>query len=447
VQYAVDQASPGEEIRVAGGVYSDIHVREGITQVVYISRSVTIRGGYTTTNWTTPDPSVNPTTLDAGGQGRVMVITGTIAPTVAGLRMTGGDAGGLGGSPWGEDAGGGVYIHSATAVISGSLIYSNSTDEIGGGLYLLESPSQVAHNIISGNAGPASGGGLYLSQSPATIIGNIITGNTATPFGYGGGMFFRDSDGSVLTGNTFSGNSAGNNGGGLSLRDSDAVLSGNIISGNSAGSDGGGVELYFNDASLSGNMVTGNTAYSWGGGMFLYGGSPTLVNTVVADNALTGEGAGQGAGIHVRYGSPRLLHTTVARNKGGDGSGFYVTDAGFPFWASSVAMTNTIIVGQSIGITVTVDNAATLDATLWHANSTDWGGAGTIDRISDQFGDPAFAADGYHLTGNSAAIDAGVDAGVEADIDGDPRPLSGGYDIGADEFSWLIYLPLVARNR
>jgi hypothetical protein len=110
-------------------------------------------------------------------------------------------------------------------------------------------------------------------------------------------------------------------------------------------------------------------------------------------------------------------------------------------------MTNTIVFSHTEGIVAGEQSTVTLQATLWHANETDYGGAGTISTINDQSGDPAFASDGYHLTGSSAAIDAGVNAGVSADIDGDPRPLSGGYDIGSDESLQRVYLPLVVRNR
>ena len=70
-----------------------------------------------------------------------------------------------------------------------------------------------------------------------------------------------------------------------------------------------------------------------------------------------------------------------------------------------------------------------------------------VVTVNNQFtGNPFFAADGYHLSLNSAAIDKGVNAGVTEDIDGESRPRGIGYDLGADEF-WpkMVYLPLVLR--
>jgi hypothetical protein len=76
LQHAVDVANPGGEIRVASGTYAGVQARAGMTQVAYISKTVAIRGGYTTTNWITSDPVSNPTTFDAQSQGRVFFITG-----------------------------------------------------------------------------------------------------------------------------------------------------------------------------------------------------------------------------------------------------------------------------------------------------------------------------------------------------------------------------------
>jgi hypothetical protein len=119
VQYAVDVAGAGDAIKVAAGVYTDVHTRpvpagyislpetSVITQVVYISKTVSLQGGYTTTNSFAdpPDPEAYPTTLDARRQGRVLFASGKISPTIEGLRLTGGDATGQGGDPWHGSAG------------------------------------------------------------------------------------------------------------------------------------------------------------------------------------------------------------------------------------------------------------------------------------------------------------------------------------------------------
>lgn len=76
VQAAVDAAAAGDIIQVAAGVYTDLHPRPApagytgatiITQVVYLTKTVTIQGGYTTSFTEPPDPEANPTTLDAQG--------------------------------------------------------------------------------------------------------------------------------------------------------------------------------------------------------------------------------------------------------------------------------------------------------------------------------------------------------------------------------------------
>ena len=133
VQHAVDMAAPGDEVHVAAGTYTDVQARDGITQMVYISKTATIRGGYTTTNWATFDPSANPTTLDARDQGRVFYITGTPDVRLEGLNITGGNARGLGGV-FGGDGGGGLYTaNSDNLVVSGCQIYSNTAAYYGGG--------------------------------------------------------------------------------------------------------------------------------------------------------------------------------------------------------------------------------------------------------------------------------------------------------------------------
>ena len=415
IQAAVDAASDGDVIKVATGIYTGVNNYGVLVQVVYINKSVTIRGGYTAAFTDPPDSNSNPTTLDAQGQGRVLYITGNISPTIEGLRITGGDATGLDGN------GGGVYISNATATIRNNQVFSNTAQW---------------------------GGGLHLYDSAATLSGNTVISNTANQ---GGGLFLWFSDNATLSSNTVISNTANDAGGGLYLMNSDATLSGNTVSANTV-PHGGGLYLMHSDATLSGNTILSNTAIGQGGGLWLDFSDATLTNNVVADNRANGGGSG----LLVWSSSPRLLHTTVARNGGGDGSGLYVADDGSK--DSTVAMTNTILVSHTVGIYVSSGNTATLEGTLWGsgawANIADWGGAGTVVTGTVNIrGDPAFVdADNgdYHIGPGSAALDKGVDAGVSTDIDNEPRFYEDP-DLGADEY-WppgarkRIYLPLVRKS-
>lgn len=471
VQAAVDAAEPGDTIKVAQGVYTSVDVRGGITQVLYISKSVRVEGGYTASNWAAPDPTSHPTRLDARTRGRVLVVSDTMGVTIRGFAITGGDASGLGGGPSGYDAGGGVFATRATSLtVTGCDVYSNNAHTplgccgYGGGLYIYGSDhvvvgdTAIRHN--RGNrAGFGEGGGLYLAQDNHVLLRkNTIDANIATTSnGLGGGLLASDCEHLVLDGNVVRGNfaSAGADarGGGIYLTWVDhAHLRDNVIQDNVASrwtwGYGGGLTIYGgDDVALDGNVIVGNATSSnpastgfAGGGLFLQFSDARIVNTVFADNRSTAHGSA----VYVSDCSPRFLHTTVARNAGGDGTGLYITDEYDEF--GTVALTNTIVFSHTVGITVTTGNTATLHATLWHANGTNADGTGTVlTGTINVTGDPAFASDGYHLTNSSAAIDEGLDAGVETDMDAEVRPQGTGYDIGADERLPRIYLPLILR--
>ena len=91
LQSAINNANPsGDLLKVAGDCVGTTTVN-GSGQVGYITQPLTLRGGYTTTNWVTSDPIANPTTLDADSTGRVLVISPTVssAITVENLNLTG----------------------------------------------------------------------------------------------------------------------------------------------------------------------------------------------------------------------------------------------------------------------------------------------------------------------------------------------------------------------
>ena len=445
VQAAVDVANEGDVVKVAG-YCAGVQARTGVTQTVYISKNITIRGGYTVTNWTTPDPGTNPTTLDARGQGRVLYITGDVSPTIEGMHITGGNAANLGGGAYANNAGGGMYVVTATAMISGDYVFSN-TAMIGGGLYLQSSPAVLFNNVVTGNTAGAGGGvylagsiamlidntisdnyaddgggGLWLTSSPATLVGNVVISNTTLTLGGGVGL---DGSSATLAGNTVADNAA-ESGGGIWLSDSPARLSGNLIVSNTAQVQGGGLELSYSDAAFDGNTISNNQS----GGVYLYRSGATFTNTVIADN--------QGPGITIERSAPLFLHTTIARNTE---EGVYVTtdDIMVP---SVAVLTNTILTSHTVGVAVTSYNTAILDGVLWYGNATntdDSGGLAMVAVTHAYTGTPAFAADGYHLTSGSAAIERGIDAGVMTDIDDDPRPQGAAPDLGADEYGRTCY--------
>jgi hypothetical protein len=504
IQYAVNAAQPGDEIRVATGVYTGVQsipaLNTGLftaTQLVAINKSVHVRGGYPAGNWTTPNPDAYPTTVDAQGAGRVVLITGTVTVVLEGLRITGGNAAGLGGG--GSEyvvAGGGVWAQGAAVTIADCQIRANAAYSstagwkagLGGGLYLRDCPGPMLRgNTVVDNIGSLSGhgygGGLYLLNCEgAQLRANVVRGNTgASANGYGGGVnmsncehvvveanIFQDNEGSyganyyggglyllrandaLVAHNTFLGNVGGSAwswGGGLYLDMGDNVrIAANTFQDNVASTwQGWGGGLYLNSGwqvTLEGNVFRHNrgtsrgTQLSWGGGAYLTGrGSYTLINNAFVENEVTTSGSG----LYVEEATARLLHNTFSANLGGDGSGICITGT-----YSFVTATNTIVAGHAVGVNVTAGGSAVLDTTLWHGNGADW--LGGITHSGDVTGDPLLAADGYHLTRLSPAVDQAVNAGVTTDIDGQRRPGGAGYDIGADEYMSALYLPMLVRR-
>jgi hypothetical protein len=114
-------------------------------------------------------------------------------------------------------------------------------------------------------------------------------------------------------------------------------------------------------------------------------------------------------------------------------------------------MINTILVGHTVGISVTHEATATLNGTLWGSgiwvNGKDWKSAGTINTGAvNLWSDPDFIdplGGNYHIGNKSTAINHGVETGITSDIDHDPRYLQP--DIGADEFVVKVFLTMVQR--
>ena len=378
VQHAAIQALPGDEIRVAAGTYTGTENYGGLSQLVLLSKTLTIRGGYTTTNWSTPDPETNLTTLDAEGDGRVMVISDTIAVHLEGLRIEGGDASGLGGGPDGRDAGGGLYILTGTVTISNCAIFSNTGSTTGqgygGGLYARGGSVALWHNeIVSNSAGTnvyGYGGGLYLDHGHATLVQNEVMSNTASYWddGYGGGLYLDGSFaeeypsasliGNVLQGNYGSRNADGQ-GGGIYANHFAVELLDNLVQHNTGGAGqegkGGGLYVFFSDALVEGNLVRYNIANRGfeegisGGVHFCTCGDVMLRNNTIYSNTACINGNGYGGGVSFCKTEATLDSNKIISNTATLSTGLTVRGWGGGVWTgdnASLSMSNDLVAGN-----------------------------------------------------------------------------------------------------
>lgn len=507
VQYAVDQASTGDAILVAAGVYTGVSPRvldtSTMSQVVFISKTVVVRGGYSAGNWSSSNPDANPTILNAQGQGRVVVISGTASPTLENLVITGGDGAAAGPN---VHCCGGFIVYRAAATISGCRIYSNTGRAAGGGA-LYYSPATIHKSVIVSNTASAEyggamaiwasdgfvvvgnhifnnraqkgGGGLDVYESDGTISGNIVWNNWALEEN-GGGLHISDGADTVITGNVIYANYAADGGGGIAVLSNTATVENNLVFSNTAGNRGGGVGLFVSRATVVSNTIFANTAKEEGGGVCVdrsrsqlransvlgnttgqRGGgivlssqnNLTLINNVVARNHLTATSDAHGAGIFI-YGSQVLLiHSTIADNTGGEGNeGVHITGAGAD--VSTAQFTNTIFAGQDAALEINTANTAIVNGALWFdVNQVSRGGPGYIITVTNDYvGNPRFVnrvAGDYHISRGSAALDRGLPAGVADDRDDSPRPVGSGPDLGAYEYQSAardLFLPVVRKQ-
>ncbi len=450
VQAAVDAAQPGDTVKVAG-TCTGVEVRGGVTQTVYVDKSLTLRGGYTTTNWLTPAPAVYTTTLDAQRLGRVLYVTGDIDVTVTGLRITGGDTNGVGG---------GSYVQNATLTLSESTFISNTArygggivlsfgnatiqncifeDNVGGGLAAETQRLFLWHNTFRHNDAQREGGAIYIFNSPYVVLKqNDISYNTATR---GGCMDVMYSNVRLDT-NTIKHNTATDReGGGVYLSHCRAEFTNNMLYNNhviSSTVDWGGGAVTLNDthATFDRDWIVGNSSSRYGGGMVLFNSDAVIRNVLLARNSADV----QGSGLYASGSRITMLHATVADNTGGDGSGIYVKPDVYPYidvtQPSTTTVTNSIVAGQTVGVYAESGSTVTMDHTLWWNNGVSSGGGGTLVTTNNLAGDPAFedaANNDYRIAAGSAALDVAANAGVRRDRDDQVRAMGAGYDVGCDE--------------
>ncbi len=273
---AVAAAAPGDVVKLAG-------LCAGVSgaQVVDIAQPLTLRGGYTVTNWTLSDPEAHPTVLDAQQAGRVIYATQPL--TIENLIAQNGR--------WTNtfESGGGVALESA-GVISNVLIrWSAATNGSGGGLYV-GGPATVTHSALVSNTARYRGGGASFGQE-VWIVASAFLSNTTTDFssGFGGGANFGFNAPATVLSSTFAGNTASVQAGGARF-DNLATLRGVTFTHNTARGIGGAV--FSNETHAQGVTFSHNRAVALSTGGAHFNWVTFLTDTTFYSNSAVFDGGG-----------------------------------------------------------------------------------------------------------------------------------------------------------
>jgi len=174
------------------------------------------------------------------------------------------------------------------AWLDGFTITNGSAAE-GGGIHCDAAWTIITGNIVIGNTA-AYGGGIYCTGFDPIVFGNAVMLNSVTRDG--GGIFFRfvTGDASLISHNFILANAtdgaANHDGGGIAFMECVAPVISNLVAGNSAYTGGG---LYYDfglNSVVTNNTFFGNTAVSSGGGIHFgpEGATGVMTNTIVWDN-------------------------------------------------------------------------------------------------------------------------------------------------------------------
>lgn len=337
IQYAVNQASSGDTILVASGTYTyepnsdkcSFLVTRAV--VCLVDKSLTIKGGYTPSNWQHQDPLSNLTIIDGKNTYRgvaVIAYNSTSSLSMEGFTIQNGKAQGIPGSDgWrASGRGGGLWsqggsIHLRQMVFKNNIALAASTNSLGGdatgGAVMIESvrngltstledvlfqSNQALGSNGSQRGGLALGGALFVYRSKIEGENLVFQGNIAKAgdaSGYGEWNQLR----------------ADALGGAISLQDGSQAIFRNLeayeneaLGGNAQGVGGGGFggAVHVEDSSflatsakLSRNIAKGGKGnvggYAMGGGLMTDDSHLGLDRAVVTLNqSIAGETVGGG---------------------------------------------------------------------------------------------------------------------------------------------------------
>ena len=306
-------------------------------------------------------------------------------------------------------------VDFAEATISGMTITRARSMGSSGGAIMNSGLLTLVDMNISGNAG----WGIYSERCPLSVIDSTISGNRL------GGIYFTNASDSFVINSTISGNTSGQDGGGICCRYGRLWIIDSTISGNTI------------DSTISGNI----TDLSRGGGVYVESADLRIENSAISGNT-----ADYGGGIYNVSANILVTNSTIAGNTAGDsGGGIFSTNLGGYISDGSTTIDNSIVALNTAPTDPDVSGAFAPGSSnnligvdpLFVRNPSP-GADGKWGTADDDLGD-------LHLRAGSPAINTGSNAmAIDAagtpfatDLDGKDRIIYGTVDIGAYEFDDL----------
>jgi hypothetical protein len=472
---ACTQASPCSladglgQVDLEGTLYARFGTYTGAgDQVVSLDQTINFYGGWdgSPAGPVFRNPGMYPSILDGENARRGITISGgaSVAPVVDGWSIRNGNASGL---------------------ITNCEVFVYTVAGCGGGIHVYQAEPEITHNIIHDNVAVdtssnyGGGGGIYVLDSNGTLIGwNKIAFNNSNEEGpgWGGGIYIHESGGktSILDNEIFNNedtthNSSDRSGAGIQVYSSTIQIHGNFIhdnnpNGNSNWSAGIGLQYVDNTCWIDENRILDNHGDN--------AITASYSTPVIQQNTIINPDAGTGVYIAGYYGvvaEKSLLYNNIIA-----GNGFYnlyitgfsgnviaveikyntLSHADYGIFIegdANVSLDRSILSNHLIqGIYMVSDpeNSITASNLLFYGNTSNFNP--TVSVTNPLSGDPAYVdpvAGNFHIRWNSAARDAVSDTGtIVEDIDDEARPMGSGatpYDVGADEFWWHIFQPVI----
>ena len=481
IQAAVnDPNAASQDVWVAQGTYNQ--------NSIVMPADVSLYGGFTIgdSSFGQRDFANNVTTINAGGNGRVITIEDVLNVRVDGFTLTNGNAatepqngGGWGGAMWVSSTdentviancrltnstasahGGGANIQSANPIFQNCVFQNNNTGNFGGGAFNhfgqaafvgcsfidntaangggLANWTTAQNHVVTdctftNNITPATGGGLVSGNGAITTVTNsTFTLNGAVN---GGAAYAGFTGGAInFSGSTFQTNSSSNLGGALFLDSGGSVsVTDSLFEGNTSAVHGGAIAAWPGQVSWSveRSIFRQNIANDGGGAIFHHGPADgggaanlSVTNSVFDRNTATNWVSGAIATWNLA--NTTIVNSSFAGNTAAAGGGAFFTGDGVN--AASKTVTNSIIAFNSMNqVDINGGSTTTFANSILFGQS--FAGAADVNPlfVNQPAGD-------LRITSGSPARNAGLSPAPATDILGTPRPQGPAADMGAYEF-------------